>query len=58
MTRKAKVKSPAHVSFSMETELKNEVDKYCEKIDMNTSQLVRWLLRQELKNRSWERMLK
>lgn len=58
MKKAIKAKSPAHVSFCMETNLKDEVDKYCSKLDLNASQLVRWLLRQELKNRVWEGKLK
>lgn len=47
----------AHVSFCMDAELKTEVDSYCRKLDLNASQLVRWLLRQELKNKVWEKLL-
>ena len=52
------IKASAHVSFCMEQGLKDAVDEYCARLDLNASQLVRWLLRQELENRVWERKLK
>jgi hypothetical protein len=59
---KAKVKSPKpatpHVSFCMDLELKQAWDSYCESLDINASQLVRRLMREELKNRVWETKLK
>lgn len=48
----------AHVSLNMTIEQKKDLDAYCKKLDLNTSQLARRLILMELKNKTWEKIEK
>lgn len=46
-----------HVTAFLDNELKKEWDSYCESLDLNGSQLLRRLIKDELKNKIWEGIL-
>lgn len=54
----AKTKKPepkgTHITAFIDNELKKEWDRYCESIDLNGSQLLRKLMKTELKNQIWK----
>ena len=46
----------AHVSLLMSVDQKKDLDEYCKKLDLNTSQLARRLILMELKNKTWAKI--
>jgi len=46
----------AHVSLLMTVDQKKDLDAYCKKLDLNTSQLARRLILMELKNKTWAKI--
>jgi hypothetical protein len=48
----------AHVSLLMSVDQKKDLDAYCKKLDLNTSQLARRLILMELKNKTWAKIEK
>jgi len=47
-----------HVTVFLDNDLKAEWDSYCQSLDINSSQLLRRLIRAELKVKLWEGILK
>ena len=47
-----------HVTVFLDNDLKAEWDSYCQSLDINSSQLLRRLIRAELKVKLWGGILK
>jgi len=43
-----------HITAFVDNELKKEWDSYCESLDLNSSQLLRRIMKAELKNQIWK----
>jgi hypothetical protein len=43
-----------HITAFVDNELKKDWDSYCESIDLNSSQLLRRLMKTELETQNWK----